>query len=259
MRYFAIFILLNLFGCSSDENPEIVKCQIQNTHYTFLELFEDEYGSILNNATSTGLVNFSYDGNNVVRTNGGLAFIHPSTGFRFVFVDNVYDSITHKPNSIEIYKKSPDQLFNNDIKFELNNSSLPYKKITSSESFTFNYSDDQLVSSVDLNGVESTYSYENENLIKVESLLTLSDGTIYERIIHSFEEYDIKPNPFEGLFYIRGAFYRSLSKNNYKIHHFIHEKSLGNNEWQPIESFNISLDFEYDENDYPKFGQYICN
>jgi len=259
MRYFAIFILLNLFGCSSDDNPVINKCQIQNTHYTFLELFEEDYASIFKDPTSSGLIEFSYDFDKIIIARGGLANIHPSSGFRFLFVDSVYDSISHKSNSIEIYKKSPDQLFNNDIKFELNNNLLPFKKITSYNSYTFNYSGDQLVGSVDINGVESSYSYENGNLIKIESLKALPDGTVYERIIHSFEEYDIKPNPFKGLFYLRGAFYRSLSKNNYKTHHFIREKSLGNNEWEPIESYNISLDFEYDENDFPKFGEYSCN
>lgn len=265
MKYIYLFILLILVGCTSDDGEETIKCQIQNTHYTFLELFEDDYGNILNNPASTGLVEFLYnDNNSIIRANGGLRTINPATGFRFVFVDNVYDSISHKSNSIEVYKKSADLLFNDDIVFELNNNSLPNKKITSSNSYTFTYSSNNiLVESINNNGIRSTYHYDNKNLIRIETILsdiTLADGTkIVERTVDTFNEYDDKLNPFKNLFYIRGAFFRSLSENNYKIHNFVREKRIGDDDWQIRENHHVSSNFEYDENNLPKFGEYNCN
>jgi len=110
------------------------------------------------------------------------------------------------------------------------------------------------------NKTEQNFFYENDNLIRTETLIENFAGIVTKRRIDTFEDFDNFKNPFKELFFLNGAFFRAQSKNNYTKHKLI-EETLNTNTNQWIETINIiqNYQFEYFENDFPIIGEYNCN
>lgn len=73
-----------------------------------------------------------------------------------------------------------------------------------------------------------------------------------ETIFSGFDKY---LNPFENMFYVRGAFYRAFSENNFNtITHKVFSVNEQGRILLPEKSFSIS--FGYNAQGWPKFGDY---
>lgn len=270
MKKFILLYLIAhlLLSCNSDNTMiEEPSCKLQNVDVTFLEpTFGDDSEPLRWIGGGLSNVNFEYgNSGKIEKSIGGFFKLPPATGFDYRVSDEIYDSIVHKSNTIQIFKRHslPELLpFKDiDISYELNAYGTPIKKTTSLFQFSYKYENGKLIESTRLRHEKdvSVYTYENDNLVKIETILLDSNENPYQRVIHTFEEYDDKENPFRGLFYIRGAFYRSLSKNNYRAYRETYERRNENGEWQEFGYFNSRDDFEYNEESLPKFGEFNCD
>ena len=259
------------FSCSSDDvSAENSSCKLMN--FTAHHLDKAELGSfhiMIENPT----VYLSYEDNKVVKTEGGLrnTFIGPT------FLESRYDSIVHETNKIiNIKRDSEDQdlVFIDTLFFTTDNNNKVLSKSYrfSNGSFlydyheTFNYENGKVVSSTVMpygthGETNKTYFYEDDNLVRIESESNYLDLYI-RRAVEYFENYDTNENPFyeQNLFFIRGTFYRSFSKNNYTRRRKIEESfDINTNEWVETSSSTQEFVFEYNENDLPDIGEYNCN
>lgn len=272
-KIIVIIIVLLISGCNSDESKNL-SCELSNLSFIYLDKSEFRGSIFIGDSDHTEF--FEYDSNNnVTKINGGLAHIDPASGFNFFFSPEIYDSIAHLEAQIKVIKKhiDPNKIFIDSIIYEVNSFKKPLSKRTQFISSPFIarveeeyiYENDKLKKSIiNQTGARSkntikTYFYnENDNLVKIESEIEDSSGNITERQNDYFEMYDAMQNPFRNKFYIRGGFYRSLSKNNYSKHRQVGERLI-NNEWMQVGESEQNFMFDYDSNSFPKFGDYNCN
>lgn len=273
LKKIVVIIILLIYGCNSDESKDL-SCQLSNLDFTYLDKSEFRGSIFLGDNDHTEF--FEYDSNNnITKINGGLAHLSSATGFNFFFSPEIYDSIAHLETQIKIIKKhiDPNRIFIDSIIYEVNSFKKPLSMRTQFISGPFLirveeeylYENNELKKSIinqsgrrSKNTIKTYFYDENDNLVRIESEIEDYRGNITERQYDYFEMYDAMPNPFRNKFYIKGGFYRSLSKNNYSKHRQVIERLI-NNEWLQVGEFEQNFMFDYDSNSFPKFGDYNCN
>lgn len=71
-----------------------------------------------------------------------------------------------------------------------------------------------------------------------------------------FQDFDNKPNPLKGLYYLTGAFYRAFSANNYSACTINQYMRMTDGKIEKIGSYSFSIPILYTTDGYPKFGDY---
>ncbi len=272
LKKIGILLVVIICSCNSDETQEL-SCKLHSINFSYLDRSEFFSSLLLPSQDSFKYLEYG-PYNNIIKINGGLSYLSPTTGFNFFFSSEVYDSINHTETKIKVIKKhiDPNQFFLDSIIYEVNTLKKPLKKTTQYFSGSslirvtekYIYENNKLKkSTVDLTSLSGdavkNYFYDkDDNLIRIESEIENYRGDVTERRFDYFEMYDGMPNPFKDKFYIRGVFYRSLSKNNYSKHRQITERLI-NNEWLQLGEFEQNFIIEYNENEFPKFGNISCN
>lgn len=267
-----LFILIILtFGCSKDsdsnENDIQPRYRLKNCRIEYL-IFNDNirYSSLtdLYFNTSQGQIiktEFKYNNNKLSHVNGGF-FNNYLAGL--VFTDSIYDSIVNNGNITDVYTKP--QYFhgffgnyykNDSISYVVNNSNrLSRITLINGANLTYNYSVDTIKEIDSMGEVIRTFYFKNKNLVKVEEILGDKTSGNYYFVEYQFNNYDSKPNPFKGMYFMEGAFFRSLSENNYldfskTISYYDHGIFAG-----IFKSYNFKMPFTYNSLGYPNFGEY---
>lgn len=261
-------IILMLLGCKKDEIPVTQKLKNCSVNYLY---FRDDI--LLGNEQSIHLLPFDsvftgctyyYKGDKVTRVEGGFI----PTGFiEQVFSKDVYDSICYNNNAVYVYKKirSGDETWNDDYHSGIYyiDSHKRLIKVLMKDAFhpdgTFlNYTyNANLVTESDNSGkTRRQFFFENNNLVKVlyEKKDTL--GVVFWKLEIMFQEYDNKPNPFKNMFFVRGAFFRAFSENNYKSFTRNEYRRFSDGTLGLVNYYWYTMPFLYNADSYPLFGDY---
>ena len=272
MRNLIVFltILFVITGCKKDEIKTAPQ-KLKNCNIPYL-YFVDEVFLASGRETifmpNDTLCSYSFSGNYVSKVTGGFVMFPSGTNISsLIFSKDVYDSIVFNSNRVSIYQKysfanSVDENTFNPMVFTMD-SQQRLQKITIKDGYhpdgrdiNYTYSD-TLIKEIAYNGYdERTFYFKNNNLEKVVSKRKNSQGEYYLVREILFQNYDNSPNPFKNMYYVRGAFYRAFSENNYT--------KITNNEYGYLidGTFGItahswwSMPISYNADGYPKFGEY---
>ncbi|MDD4972311.1 MAG: hypothetical protein PHT07_23020, partial [Paludibacter sp.] len=100
------------------------------------------------------------------------------------------------------------------------------------------------------------FYFERNNLIKVVTERYDSEGLIHYKKEILFQEFDNRLNPFKNMYYVKGAFFRAFSDNNYKSVTINKYRRSPEGELELMSYEWFSMPFSYNKNGYPMFGDY---
>jgi len=207
-------------------------------------------------------IQFTYDNQRLTRVSGSFVNIPQGTVlYNPQFSADTYDSIVHLENQVRVYTKPPTAFYSNDdpenpIKYVFDDDqNLTSITLRNGVQLVYEKTDNLIVESIEPGEVRRKFHMENNNLARVESENINLSGELVGRKEIVFSNYDSNPNPFKGMYYITGAFYRSFSNNNYSKM-TITEYTKIDGEFIVTFEFTKEFDFEYYNSGYPKFGNY---
>lgn len=257
-----------VFGCEKDDTA-IPKGRLKNSiieYLTYTDIHQFPSKNLLVPpcycVPMETKIQFTYDNQKLTRVNGSFVNIPQGTLlYNPEFSADAYDSIVHLENKVLVYTKPPTAFYSNDnpenpIKYQFDD----HQNLTGITSrngvqLTYEYNVNLIVESIESGEVRRKFHMENNNLVRVESENISLDGELVGRKEIIFSNYDNNPNPFKGMYYITGAFYRSFSENNYSK---MTITKYTKNEDEFVVTFDITkeFDFGYYNSGYPKFGNY---
>ena len=268
MREKKLLLWLMIFaviGCSKkdDIQPEAIKLDgylFQLMHYS---------RSVL--SSPSDLVTFDYDMNNrIIRRNGGVydSSLDPSTGYRYMFSDKIYDELTYDGNKIIIEKKSTSPNIDPSIfkrTYIMNDVGKIIQKTIETSPLTpieiiyyeYNLSGQLFYSSSEgLNySKESHYLYNtNSNLKSIITQEYDEQMTLTRKVSEEFFNFDDSKNSIQNLMIFEEVFNRTLSKNNYSKYTITVEEYGTGGFSSHGEYFQWT--FQYDENGNILFNTY---
>jgi len=239
------------------------KDEIQNSSYQTLNFIAPP------GSTTPLKCSYQYNDQGLNRITGGFFPVPQGTNLTsFVFTETAYDSIIQNAKTHAVYTKFVDAagltheyLSNPTVFYQLADNRL--ERITQNDGFfpgtkglRYSYEPDLIVEFYNDTMVNRKFFFENGNLIKILTERTKPSGTIYWKKEILFTAYDNNPNPFKDRFYIKGAFFRAFSANNYRDM-TIKEYSLGSDSTlQVYVTSTQSFSFGYNSQGYPLFGEY---
>lgn len=271
-----LFTVLAIVSCKKDDlvtsTPRLKNCNIG-----YLLFFDDNIewlnsGNHIIVSTEDPIgpnCTYTYEGENITKSAGG--FFNVGSGNIFstlIFTNDSYDSLHFEGNIIYSFAKT---------KFEgtINNSfygpsiySLDsqkrIKQFFKRDSFrpdgynlSYTYSNNLITETNDKGQTTRLFHFKNNNLVKVVTEYYDPQGVLGMEKEISFKDFDDKPNPFKNMYYVKGAFYRAFSENNYKSYSINESMNLGNGTFESIGTYNsYAMPIEYNANGYPKFGEY---
>jgi hypothetical protein len=268
---FAAGLMVFFTACEKNDNPQLTK-KLKNCQIEYL-FFKDDILMASNsnigfppNDTSKTKCSYLYSDDKIVRSAGG--FIQIPFSNDFVFSADAFDSIVFNNNTVNVHSKyrwdgvtfetgyeSP-TIFN----LEDNNGlvSIIKKDQFHPNGFELNYtySGNQIIESDSSRNIFRTFFFENNNLTRVLKESHDLQGDVFSRKEILFQEYDNKPNPLKNKYYVRGAFFRSFSTNNYKSYTVNEYYQSSEGELVLGNSFSFSMPILYDAEGYPMFGDY---
>jgi len=265
-----ILTILSFVSCTK-EDTQTTERRLKDCNAGYLYFKDDitlPFNATFNYVPGTDAVcSYEYTGQDMTKLTGGIITIATGSNFNnLLFSEDAYDSICHIGNDIYIFTKYKvnggimDDI-NNPLIFGLNSSGQLVKiskrnaVFGTKQEFFFNYSPG-LITETDSTGTTlRKFYFSNNNLTKVTSETYNLDGKIFSKREIVFEGFDDKINPFKNKYYIRGAFFRAFSQNNYKSYtskEYIRSGDslvLTNSFWQ-------EMPIRYDSYGYPMFGDY---
>jgi len=268
-----LFVIFTAISCTKDEIPSVTP-RLKNCGIEYL-LFQDEITisgnqsiNFLPNDSSVVACSYTYAGGQLTKSTGGFVPVPLGSNFsNLLFTPDAYDSIHFENNAIHTYAKinlggtihtdiSSPTIFSLDSQNKL-------IKISKKDTFhpngfdlNYTYSENQ-VTETDNNGLtRRKFYFENNNLIKVVTEVYDLQGELFSKKEILFQEFDNKPNPFKHMYFVKGAFFRAFSENNY--HKFtVNEYShLFDGTFGIISTYWFTMPFDYNADGYPMFGDY---
>lgn len=262
---FLVIIILFLLSCRSDEVVNIEQ-ELMPTKINFAITNPLELG----NSSTDNNFEFQYDNQQrLIKKIGGFIPLSGSTGFSGFFSKNVATQIVYENNLATVSEISLDTnltLTPNRRIFTITNNQITEKYIPSTvttntwnnKKLVYKYLSNQLSEIVtsypdmpydpnDPYDYILTYSDKFEfnnsgNLTKITKIEKHNDIIYGGKTEITFGNYDTAKNPFKKLYLLDDSFYRSLSKNNYRL---MQQKVYDNN--NNVVSFSEnSWDFKYD-------------
>ena len=177
------------------------------------------------------LVKIEYDNNfNIVKRNGGYSSFEPSSGYPYIFTDNLYDQLTYSTNQILIEKKTTSTF--SIPKFErklfLDNNNRIIKKeifrefdLTPRDTIYYSYnSNGKLAESRNgnVNSYNEVSKFYFNSANNLDSIVTrkYNSTVLQSKVVEEFSNYDSAINPVKNLLLFEETFYRSLTQNNFR-------------------------------------------
>lgn len=269
-----VFVVLVCSGCKK-ENDTAASLILADCRTEYL-LFKDDiqfysFNTLSFPAGSPGscVCAYQYENNQVVRVNGGFFPVPQGTNLAaYMFTDQAWDSLVVQNNTITTYAKFRD---GNGISHEYSSNPVVFyldeqgrltrmrKKqgtIPTVRDFFYQYSDNMISEKDSAGATVREFFFGNNNLVKVVTNKRNLQGIISYKKEMLFHGYDDKPNPFRYKYYLRGAFYRAFSANNW-VGYTVNEYALQPDSTLALySSYNCNIPFAYNENGYPVFGNY---
>ena len=261
-----VALLLLLFGACNKDNPmesKLKNCKIEYLYFNDdITLADSELFGI-----SAEQSNYSYSSGRLTRVDGGfLMFPSGNDLTNMVFIAEVYDSLVYNDNVVSLFKKC--SLADCNIYPVVNPAVFHFDeagnlvKINRKTSFRpnginffYTYEGNQILETNELGTSERIFYIEGGNLVKVTIEDKNNSGVLVGATETIFSGFDKHRNPFKKLFYVRGAFYRAFSENNFNtITHKVFSVNEQGRTLLSEKSFSIS--FGYNAQGWPKFGDY---
>jgi len=270
---FLLFIIFAVISCTKDKTPSVTP-KLKNCRIEYL-FFKDEitildYQSINFAPYDSTVVacSYTYADDKLTKTTGGFVAVASGSNFsNFLFSTDAYDSIHFENNVIYSYTKfNFGGLIYTDISgpaiYTLD-SQNKLIKISKKDAFhpyglelTYTYSENLVTETYNNGSIRRKFYLENNNLVKVVTEVNDLHGALYSKKEILFEGFDNKPNPFKNMYYVKGAFFRAFSENNYQKvtvteYSYLLDGTFGiNSTWW------FAMPFDYNADGYPKFGDY---
>lgn len=226
----SLFLIIGFLtmSCNSDDS----NLPTPETAYHINEYFFDNMmypNGVMENLDN--LVKLEYDEHlNIMKRKGGFSPLDQSTGYSYIFTDNLYDQLTYSTNEILIEKKttSPISIPKFERKIFLDNNYRIIKKTIFRE-LDFNPRDTIYYSyntngkltesrSGNLNNYNEVSKFYYNSANNIDSIVTRKyNSTILQsKVIEEFSNYDSAVNPLKNLSLFEETFYRSLTTNNFR-------------------------------------------
>lgn len=267
-----LFAFLIIFSCKKEEISSVThklkNCQIE---YLFFEddlMMTGDNSLIFPPDTQDNKCNYLYADNKMIKSTGGFLSIPTGTIIsNQLFSNDFYDSISTVGRTIYVYTKykingSLLENITNPTIFNLD-SHGKLIKITKKDAYhkgafdlNYTYSDNQIDETFSNGTVRRKFYFEKNNLVKVVSEVYDLKGLLYSKKEFLFQEFDDKPNPFKNMYFVKGAFFRAFSDNNYKSHttNVYYRSSDGT--LKLTSRYWFTMPFLYNADGYPLFGDY---
>jgi hypothetical protein len=270
----SFIVILSLFGCKKDENPVIIhklkNCRAEYLYFNDVPLmpYKQSIHKSPMDSSFFGCTYF-YSGDKMTRAEGGIITIqNGSNNTTQLFTKAAYDSICYIDNAVHVYKKV--RYGNNEIKNDIYNSGIYFldshqrlvkffsKDLYHPEGTDLNYTySANLIVETDNDGfTRRQFFFENNNLVKVLSEKKDNKGVVFWQLEILFQEFDNKHNPFKNMYFVRGAFFRAFSENNYKSYTKSEYIRSSDGTMYLTDYFWFSMPIQYNADNYPLFGEY---
>lgn len=266
-----LFALLILFSCKKEE-ISLITHKLKNCRIEYL-FFEDDLMMTGDNSFSflpdsqNIRCNYLYADNKMIKSIGGFLSIPTGTVVsNQLFSYDFYDSISTIDRTIYVYTKFKlngsllEAVFNPTIFYLDSHEKLV--KITkigalgSPIDLNYTYTENQIDETFSSGKARRKFYFEKNNLVKVVTEIYDLKGLLNSKKEILFQEFDDKPNPFRNMYFVKGAFFRAFSDNNYKSYttNLYYRSSDGtltltNRSWS-------SMPILYNTDGYPLFGDY---
>lgn len=267
-NYILILLTILVFGCSKSDDKENEKLiRLKNCYVDYL-FFDDDirfaYGTPMFSTIgyNRNLLSLKYNENRACQISGGY---WPPCSFNDhtypVYNSKVFDLLTTKETENSIYV-NPSNYESSDTTNQTFIYTLDrYNRLIkisrpNGNTLFYTYLKDQIVEKDTSGSITRNFYFENNNLIRITKIIGDSSSGNY--LVHEikFNSFDKNPNPFKNLFHIQGAFFRSFSENNY-LDCFINCYEVKNGISQGLISRTWrSVDFSYNSQGYPTYGEY---
>ena len=266
-------VALCLFGCKRNTiHPAELKLKNCHVEYLYFKdgifLTSDLTLTFIPDTTFSTKCNYEYSGNEMTRSDGGFAIIPTGSDYsNNIFLNDVYDSICHLGNDIYLYQKGRfnGKIVNdyrNPIIFSLDKNgrligmSKENPWIGGRYKLSYTYSQDKITEADSTGVTRREFYFKNQNLVRVEDYTYDSQGKIFSKEEILFSGYDDHVNPFRNKYFVKGAFFRAFSQNNYT--------SFTRNEYDRSTDgtlelsgyYMFSMPIKYDSEGNPEFGDY---
>lgn len=274
MKKLIVLLSISLLMCSCEKDDSSSEHKLKNCSVEYLFFYDNIY---LSDFYSVGFppsdefacrCSYTYAGSKVVKSVGGFVVVPSGGGFgNYMFSTDAYDSISHDGNTISVYAKykaeNTIQEFNyNPIVFSFNSEDklqqITIRNANYPDGYNLNYtySDNRITETYDNGDVYRTFYFENGNLVKVVREQTNEQGVVVWKKEILFNDFDSNPNPFKGLCYVRGAFFRSFSNNNYQGYTVKIYSQQDDGSLTLVSTYTYSMPITYNGDGYPEFGDY---
>ncbi len=271
--YLILFVLAGISACgkvdTTPASPELKSCYIE---YLF---FRDDI--LMSSAQEIGFppgsfftLKLSYlrENGRPVRTIGGFAPVPQGTGgISYMFYDLAYDSLVSRGDSVSLYGKGVN---GEGVTWE--NSQNPVVFVTGPEgriarigkknivggnfNLVYHYSGNTIEEWAEADYLNRTYYLENGNLVRIVQERLMPDSVAGFRKEYLFSDFDDKPNPFRGRYYLRGAFFRAFSAHNYQRYAINQFTWVADSGWIQESHSEYWAQLSYSAEGYPMFGEY---
>lgn len=275
MRRVAVLLLALsvILSCKNEEIPAIIP-KLKNCRVEYL-FFRDEIMmssfesySFPYNDSQKSECSYLYDDEKMVKLTGGFLRIPNGANFSAqVFSKDVYDSIDriggaiyvntkYMRNGVLIESSSNPIIFNMDSRGKL--VKVTKKDQLSGNGFDLNYtySENQINETYSDGRVRRKFYFEQNNLIKVVAEAYDLQGLIFGKKEILFQDFDDKPNPFKNMYFVKGAFFRAFSVNNYKSYTTSEYTRSSDGTLVLTSKLGFSIPISYNTDGYPMFGDY---
>jgi len=264
-----------LFGCSkknTDSNTNIHLLKNCGVEYLF---FQDEIRTssmtpiMFPSGENPLLCRYLYNDNILVKSLGGFIPVPAGTNLgHWMFDDHPYDSIVQKGNAVYSYTKfinglgalSQDSLKNIYFYFDSQNNLVRIIKkdgfFPAGYSINYQYSDNMITEITDHYTSKRFFYFNEGNLSKVRTEWYDNQGKLSQKKEITFQDFDQNPNPFKNLYYVRGAFFRAFSKNNYRSYSISQYGSYPDGTFYLSDTSHYEMPIVYNSDSYPMFGDY---
>lgn len=236
--YFLFLLTITVINCRNENEEIIVEEDLMPEKINF---FWTNPNGIPNSATDNNYY-FTYDNNKrLINKKGGFIQTSSSTGYSVFFNKSINTKIIYENNTATVSNYSDDPVFTispNTKIYTLTNNQIIEKYIPSfnlynNKKLIYKYENSKLSEIVttypnmpyDVNDptdyirtFSEKFEYDNKgNLIKSVLVEKHNDKIYGERTEIIFGNYDNAKNPFKKLYLLDECFYRSLSKNNFRL------------------------------------------
>lgn len=268
-----LFTFLAVYSCEKEEissvTPKLKNCRVEYLFFPDdIMMLSDQSFSFPPDDAQTTRCSYLYADDKMIESTGGFLSVPSGTNFsNQIFSKDAYDSISTIGRTIYIYTKYKingsviEDKFN-PIIFNLD-SHEKLIKITKKDAFhpggfdlNYTYSENQINETYSDGKVRRKFFFEKNNLIKVVSEMYDLQGAIFSKKEILFQEYDDKPNPFRNEYFVKGAFFRAFSDNNYKSHATNEYRRSSDGTLVLTGNYRFSMPFLYNTDGYPVFGDY---